>query len=35
MAAGLAWNERVLIIESEAVRREAVGWIVWLDEVMC
>jgi hypothetical protein len=32
MAARLAWNERLLVIESEAVRREAVGCIVWLDD---
>jgi len=30
MAAGLAWNEGVLVIESEIVRREAVGCIDWL-----
>ena len=30
MATRLAWNERVLIIKSEAVRREAVGCIAWL-----
>jgi hypothetical protein len=25
------WNERVLVIESEVVRRPAVGCIGWLD----
>jgi hypothetical protein len=30
MAARLAWNEGVLVIESEAVCREAVGCIAWL-----
>jgi len=30
MAARLAWNEVVLAIGSEAVRREAVGCIAWL-----
>jgi len=28
--ASVIWNERVLIIESEAVRRPAVGCIAWL-----
>jgi hypothetical protein len=31
MAARLVWNERLLVIESETVRREAVGCIAWLD----
>src|SRR4029453_3401214 len=30
MRARLDWNERMLVIESEAVRREAVGCIAWL-----
>ena len=31
MAASVNWNKRVLVIESEAVRREAVGCIAGLD----
>ena len=31
MGATLAWNERVLVIAREAVHREAVGCIAWLD----
>ena len=30
MGARLEWNGRVLVIKSEAVRREAVGCIDWL-----
>jgi hypothetical protein len=31
MTARLDWNERVLVVESETVRRSAVGSIAWLD----
>ena len=31
MGARLDWNDSLLVIESEAVRGEAVGCIVWLD----
>jgi hypothetical protein len=31
--ASVAWNECVLVIESEAVLRPAVGWIAWLDRL--
>jgi hypothetical protein len=31
MTASMIWSERDLVIESETVRREAVGCIAWLD----
>jgi hypothetical protein len=31
MTARPNWNERVLVVESETVRRSAVGCIAWLD----
>jgi hypothetical protein len=33
MRARVIWNECVLVIESETVRREAVGWIAWLGDI--
>jgi len=33
MGPSFAWNECVLVIESETVRDEAVGWIAWLDRL--
>jgi len=35
MGAGLTWNNSFLVIESEAVRRRAVGCIAWLDHSRC